>query len=141
MDVLEAAILETTEAWEHDGGAAGERREIIGAVDETFWQRRMLVCIALVSGSLLFEEGAENRTDDTWYALGEPRLETLGTGVLSLVSARAQALMKLAETGLGCLSIPDVFHRIHELVKSYSLAILGRLREAVASSKLVNPDK
>jgi len=38
--------------------------------------------------------------------------------------------MKLAETGLGCLSIPDVFHLIHELVKSYSLAILGRLRHA-----------
>jgi hypothetical protein len=38
--------------------------------------------------------------------------------------------MKLAETGLGCLSIPDLFHLIHELVKSYSWAILGRLRHA-----------
>ena len=47
-----------------------------------------------------------------------------------LVSDRAKALMKLAETGLGCLSIPDLFHLIHDLVKSYSLAILGRLRHA-----------
>jgi len=38
--------------------------------------------------------------------------------------------MKLAETSLECLSIPDVFHLIHELVKSYSLAIVGRLRQA-----------
>ncbi len=47
-----------------------------------------------------------------------------------LVSDRAKALIKLAETGLGCLSIPDLFHLIHELVKSYSLGIFGRLRQA-----------
>jgi hypothetical protein len=130
MDVLEAATLETTAAWERDGVAAGEMREIIGAVDETFLQRMMLVFIDLVSGYLVCEEVAEHRTYDTWYALVEPRLETLGTEVLYLVSDRAKALIKLAETGLGCLSIPDLFHLIHELVKSYSLAILGRLRQA-----------
>jgi hypothetical protein len=130
MAVLEAALLETTEAWERDGVAAGEMREIIGAVDETFLQRMMLVFIDLVSGYLVFEEVAEHRTYDTWYALVEPRLETLGTEVLYLVSDRARALVKLAETGLGCLSIPDLFHLIHELVKSYSLAILGRRRQA-----------
>jgi hypothetical protein len=46
------------------------------------------------------------------------------------VSDRAKALIKLAETGLGCLSIPDVFHLSHELAKGYSLAIFGRLRQA-----------
>jgi hypothetical protein len=130
MAVLEAALLETAGAWEKDGLADGEVREIIGAVDETFLQRMMVVFIDLVSGYLLFEEVAEDRTYDTWYPLVEARLATLGTDVLSLVSDRAKALMKLAETGLGCLSIPDVFHLIHELVKSYSLAILGRLRHA-----------
>jgi hypothetical protein len=84
----------------------------------------------LVSGYLLFEEVAEDRTYTTWYALVEARLEALGTGVLSLVSDRAKALITLAETGLDCLSIPDVFHLIHELVKSYSLAIYRRLRQA-----------
>jgi len=130
MEVLEAAMLETTAAWEREGVAAGKTREIIGAVDETFLQRMMLVFIDLVSGYLVFEEVAEQRTYDTWYALVETRLETLGTEVLYLVSDRAKALIKLAETGLGCLSIPDLFHLIHELVKSYSLAILGRLRQA-----------
>ena len=33
MQALETAILATTEAWEHDGVAAGDMREIIGAVD------------------------------------------------------------------------------------------------------------
>jgi len=130
MEVLEVAIRETTEAWERDGVAAGGRREMIGAVDETFLQRMMLVCIDLVSGYLVFEAVAEHRTYDTWYALVETRLETLGTEVLSLVSDRAQARIKLAETGLGCLSIPDVFPLIHALVKSYALAMLGRLRQA-----------
>jgi len=130
MAGLETAILETAGAWEQEGIAAGQGREIIGAVDETFLQRMMLVFMDLVSGSLVFEEVAEQRTSDTWYALVEARVATLGTDVIYLVSDRAKALITLAETGLGCLSIPDVFHLIHDLVKSYSWAILGRLRHA-----------
>jgi len=49
---------------------------------------------------------------------------------VSLVSDRAQARIKLAETGLGCLRIPEVFHRIHARVKRDAWAILGRLRHA-----------
>ncbi len=130
MQALEQVILETAAAWEHKGIADGEVRPIIGAVDETFLERLMLVFMDLVSGYLLVEEVADDRTYDTWYALVETRLEALGAGVLYLVSDRAKALMKLAETGLECLSIPDLFHLIHELVKSYSLAIVGRLRQA-----------
>src|SRR5439155_1311625 len=130
MQALEHVLLETAEAWEHEGIAAGEVRPIIGAVDETFLEHMMLVFIDLVSGYLLFEEVAEDRSYDTWYALVEARLEALGAGGLYLVSDRAKALIKLAETGLGCLSIPDLFHLIHDLVKSYSWAILERLRHA-----------
>jgi len=130
MQALEHVLLETAEAWEHEGIAAGEVRPIIGAVDETFLERMMLVFMDLVSGYLLFEEVAEDRTYTTWYALVEARLEALGVGVLYLVSDRAKALIKLAEKGLECLSIPDVFHLIHDLVKSYSLAIGGPLRQA-----------
>ncbi len=90
----------------------------------------MLVFMDLISGYLVVEEVAEDRTYATWYTLVEARLKTLGTGVLSLVSDRAKALIKLAETGLECLSIPDVFHLIHDLVKSYSLSISSRLRQA-----------
>ena len=66
---------------------------------------------------------AEDRTYATWKALVEARLTTLGTGVLYLVSDRAKALIQLAETGLECLSMPDFFHLIHDIVKSYALAI------------------
>ncbi len=43
MHALEAAMLETAEAWGQDGGAGGAVRESIGAVDETFLARMMLV--------------------------------------------------------------------------------------------------
>ena len=130
MHALEQAILETAAAWEHEGIADGEVRPIIGAVDETFLERMRLVCMDLVSGYLLFEEVAEDRTYATWHALVEARLEALEVGVLSLVSDRAKALIKLAEKGLACVSIPDVFHLIHDLVKSSSLAMCGPLRQA-----------
>ena len=82
MQALEHVLLETAEAWEHEGVAAGEVRPIIGAVDETFLERMMLVFMDLVSGSLLCEEVAEDRTYATWYALVEARLEALGVGVV-----------------------------------------------------------
>src|SRR5262249_37864314 len=58
-----------------------------------------------------------------------------GGRVFYLVSDRAKALIKLAETGLECLSIPDLFHLLHDLVKSYSFAICSRLRQAQQSLK------
>ena len=82
MDVVEQAILETTAAWEQAGIAHGETRPIIGAVDETFLARMMLVFMDLVSGYLLFEEVVEDRSYDTWHALVEARLKALGVGGL-----------------------------------------------------------
>src|SRR6266851_9701958 len=55
MQALEAAVLETAAAWEKDGCASGEVREIIGAVDETFLQRLILVFMDLTTGSLVLE--------------------------------------------------------------------------------------
>jgi hypothetical protein len=63
------------------------------------------------------------------HTLVKARLETLGVRVFYLVSDRAKALIKLAETALECLSIPDLFHLLPDLVKSYSLALYGRLRQ------------
>jgi hypothetical protein len=130
MQTLETALLETAEAWEQDGCAGGEVREIIGAVDETFLERMMLVCLDLSTGYLLLEAVAEDRTFATWKTLLEERLKVLGTSVRYLVSDRAQALVQLAEQGLECLSMPDFFHVVHDIVKSYSLAIGRHVRQA-----------
>jgi Family of unknown function (DUF6399) len=130
MQALEAALLKTAEGWEQDGRAGGEVREIIGAVDETFLERMILVFMDLSPGYLLLEEAADDRTYATWKTLVDERLKGLGTGVLYLVSDRAKALIQLAEQGLGCLSMPDFFHVVHEIIKSYSLALGRHLRYA-----------
>ncbi len=90
----------------------------------------MLVFQDLPTGYLVLEDVADDRTFATWKALVDARLKALGTAVLSLVSDRAKALIQLAEQGLECLSMPDFFHGMHDLVKSYSLAIGQRVRHA-----------
>ena len=130
MQALEAVLLATAAAWEQDGRARGEVREIIGAVDETFLERMILVFMDLSTGYVLLEEVAEDRTSATWQALVDERLKALGTHVLYLVSDRAKALIQLAEKGLECLSMPDFFHVVHDIIKSYSLAIGRRLSQA-----------
>src|SRR5262245_33883567 len=130
MHTLERLILETAAAWEKEGIAHGEIRPVIGAVDETFLQRMMLVLKDLATGYVLMEEVAADRSFDTWYDRTNERLTTFGTEVLYMVSDRAKALIKLAQKGLRCPSIPDLFHLGHDLAKSYSLGIFGRLRHA-----------
>ena len=130
MERLEPTIVATAAAWEQEGINHGEIRPIIGAVDETFLQRLMLVFMDLASGYLVMEEVAVDRTYDTWYGLMNARLKTLGVEVAYLVSDRAKALIKLAETGLECLSIPDLFHLSHDVAKNSALAIFRRLRHA-----------
>ena len=128
MEQLEALILETTEAWEREGIAQGQIGPIVGSVDETFLQRMMLVFMDLMSGYVLLEEVADDRTYETWYERVRARLEPMRTSVLYLVSDRAKALIKLAQTGLKCPSIADLFHLLHELAKGYALVIWRQLK-------------
>jgi hypothetical protein len=130
LQALEAALLETAGRWEKDGVAAGEVREIIGAVDETFLEQMILVFQDVPTGYIVHEAVADNRTYATWKAVVDARLTALGTAVLYLVSDRAKALIQLAEQGLECLSMPDFFHVVHEIIKSYSLALGRHLRHA-----------
>jgi hypothetical protein len=130
MQTREKTIVETTRTWEKESATAGQAREIIGAVDETFLEHMLLVLMDLPSGYLLVEEVAADRTYATWKAVVDERLKALVTAVLYLVSDRAKALIPLAETGFACLSMPDFFHLVHDIVKSYSLAIGQQLRHA-----------
>jgi Family of unknown function (DUF6399)/IclR helix-turn-helix domain len=130
MHTLERLILETAAAWEKDGIAHGAIRPGIGAVDETCLQRMMLVFRDLATGYVLMEEVGADGSYAPWFDRANERLTTFGTAVLSLGSDRAKALSKLAHTGLGCPSIPDLFHLGQDLAKGYALGIFGRLRQA-----------
>ena len=67
--------METAAAWEKDGCTRGEVREIIGAVDETFLERMILVFMDLSTGYLLLEDVADERTYATWKACVDERLK------------------------------------------------------------------
>ena len=127
---VETALLETAQVWEQDACAGAEVREIIGAVDETFLEPMMLVLMDLRTGYVLLEDVAEDRTYTTWKAGVEARLTALGTTVRYLVSDRAKALIQLAEHGLECLSMPDFFHCMHDLVKGSALSLARHVRHA-----------
>jgi IclR helix-turn-helix domain len=122
MQTLEATILETATTWEKDGVAMGAGQEIIGAVDETFLERMVLILLDLTTGYIVLEETADDRSYATWKALVDQRLDALKAQVRYVVSDRAKALIQLAEKSLECLSMPDFFHLVHDIVKSYSLA-------------------
>ena len=130
MAALVVTIEATARSWEQDGVAQGEVREMIGAVDETFLEQMILVFQDVPTGYIVQEEVADDRTYATWKALVDERLKALGTRVLYVVRDRAKALIQLAEKGLECLSMPDFFHLVHEVVKNYSLAIGQRVRQA-----------
>jgi hypothetical protein len=105
-------------------------REVLGAVDETFLERMLLVGRDRATGSLRLAEVADDRTYTTWKALVGERRTGLSTGGLSVVSDRAKALIQLAAQGLACLSRPDFFPVAHEIVKRYALARGPRWRHA-----------
>ena len=56
MQGLEPILLETGHAWEQNVTVGGEVPAIIGAMDETFLEPLLLVCLALPRGKLLLEE-------------------------------------------------------------------------------------
>ena len=117
MQALEQTMLETGHAWEQDGTAGGEGQESMGAVDETFFERLLLVFLALPTGDMRLEEPAEERREATWKARVETRRATLRAPGRSLVSARAKARIQRAAQGLEGLSIPDVLPLGHDLVQ------------------------
>jgi hypothetical protein len=88
MEALAVTIVETARTWEQDGVAAGEVREIIGAVDETFLEKMMLVFQDVSTGYMVQEEVSDDRTYATWKALVDERLQALGTSVLYLAQTQ-----------------------------------------------------
>src|SRR5262249_34628947 len=74
MHMLERLLLATAAAWEQEGIAHGEIRPVIGAVDDTFLQRLMLVFMDLATGDVWMEEVAADRSCATWCNHANKRL-------------------------------------------------------------------
>jgi Family of unknown function (DUF6399) len=127
---LAVTILETATTWEQDGGARGAGQESIGAVDDTCLERLVLLVLDRTPGDVVLEATADARRSATWQALVAQRLDAWQAQVRYGVSARAQALIPRADKGLECLSLPDVFPLVHDMVQSDALAVGQRLQQA-----------
>lgn len=94
--------------------------------DETFFGGMpILVMMELASGYILSEVACENRSYQTWSEAIAPWWNSTGWQCHFMVSDRARALIKLAVTGLGCVSVPDLFHALRAVGQPLGSA-LGR---------------
>jgi len=94
----------------------------VGA-DETFYGLPILVAIELASGFIFSEAECENRSYETWWEQVRGWFKPEQWDCRFLVSDGAKALVKLALSGLGCPSLPDVFHLLQALSKSMGTAM------------------
>lgn len=104
--------------------------KVVGGVDETFFREMILVLMDLPSGYIFFEEESQTRTYETWNDKVQNILKKFNVTFEYLVSDRAKALIKLAESGIGCLSIPDLFHASNEIVKLFGIRF-NRKKESI----------
>ncbi|MGF1600898.1 MAG: DUF6399 domain-containing protein [Thermosynechococcaceae cyanobacterium] len=91
--------------------------------DETFYDLPILVSIELASGFIFSEAICENRTYETWWTQVSQWFNRQQWDCRYFVSDEAKALVKLALSGLGCPSVPDVFHLLYAFSKSMGSAI------------------
>ncbi len=109
----------------------GTGREIVGSGDETWFNDQMLlVLLDLVSGYLVMEEAATDRSYETWDVKAQSRLHQLGLNVRHFVSDRGKALVKLATSSFGCLAGADIFHAQYDISKWLGRSLHGKLGRA-----------
>lgn len=102
-----------------------EGQGICVGADETFFGFPLLVLVELASGFIFIETECENRTYTTWVKQLEQWWHRHHWHCHYLVSDGARALIKLALSGLGCVSVADLFHALRALGRPIGSA-LGR---------------
>ena len=97
----------------------------VGA-DETFFDLPILVLIELASGFIFTEVKSAKRTYQSWSEQLQSWWQDSQWQCHFLVSDGARALVKLAVSGMGCVSVPDLFHAMRALGRPLG----GRLARA-----------
>jgi len=132
---------------EKQRGKGGDKREIVGSGDETWLGEQMLlVLMDLITGYLVLEEEAEDRSYATWEDKTQARLEALGLQVRHFISDRGKSLIKLAIAGFGCGAGADLFHAQYDVSKWLGRSLYGKLGQAgrqlsEAKVKMVAPEE
>ena len=133
---MEEVILAYPAEPEQQLGQTARRVPLIAGADETFFEQVILVRMDLGSGYRVREEAAEDRTYGTWPERTQAAITQLGLELRYGVSDRAKALIKRALQGLGCPSVPDLFHALRDLANVLGVS-LG-LKRAQVEAKLIH---
>ena len=129
MEELLVEFGQMQEEKQRQKGGAGP--EIVGSGDETWFNGKMvLVLMDLVSGYLVLEEEAADRSYETWEAKAQARLKQLGLGVRHFISDRGKSLVKLATASFGCLAGADIFHAQYDISKWLGRSLHGKFGRA-----------
>jgi len=102
--------------------------KIMPGGDETFFKNMLLlVCMDLKSSFIFIEEPVTNRDHATWEKYSLPWLSKF-KWLKCFLSDKAKALLKLAETSLDAIRIPDLFHMMNDTstVMKYSFARMAK---------------
>jgi hypothetical protein len=109
-------------------------KDITMAQDETFTGGLCLLGIEPVSNSIVLEQAALARDQDTWHALMEQALAGLHCKVIQSTSDEAPGLLAYVEHHLGAHHSPDLFHVQHELSKAVSAPMALKQRAAAKAA-------
>jgi len=119
--------------WTQQGSHGEQPIGIWVGGDETFYGLPILVAMELASGFIFSEVECENRTYQTWWAQVSEWFNQGQWDCRGLDGAKA--LVKLALSGLGCPSLPDMFHLLYALSKSIGSAIARQQVQLQNSTK------
>ena len=109
------------------------QRQVTVCEDETFHPRICLVALEPVSGFILLERYAADRTAATWTQALREALTGLAVTVIQSTSDEATALRRHAEKDFAAHHSPDLFHGQYEVSKATSLHLARQVEQSGAS--------
>ena len=116
LNKMESKIAQYEQIHGSKKAPAGSRAVV--SPDEVFFGGvPHLVMLDLVSGFIMVEESAEDRSYDTWIEAADKPIKSLGIEVIHTVSDRAPGLIRMALVGFGCQSGADIFHSMRDISK------------------------
>ena len=112
-------------------------RQITVGEDETYHPQTCLVSLEPVSGFILLEQYADDRSADTWDGALEEATRGLNVEVIQVASDQAKGLTRHAKN-LGAHHSPDLFHIQRDVVKATGLALQRAEKQAEATVAAAN---
>ena len=110
-------------------------KDITLAKDETFTGGLCLGAMEPKSNSIVLEQTAQGRDQDTWHALMEKALAGLNCQIIQSTSDEAPGLLAYVAHHLGAHHSPDIFHVQHELVQAVSGPMATKQRAAAKTAR------